>query len=185
MTRSARAWPSTRRRVSILPLFAQFAVDFRASMAQARSARVRRLLDVALISAHRMAAFWHRRGWPLVAANRLIAHRPSKRGGRPSRSSLTPPCGTTAVGSSGTTHRTCARLLDENAIGHAVSSSESRACGAAPIRRPVHPFPPVDTVAAPCGSPAVLHLHRYYGLVRLLACPCLRLRLPLATGSPR
>ena len=30
----------------------------------------------------------------------------------------------------------------------------------APIHRPVHPFPPVDIVAAPCGSPAVLHLHR-------------------------
>src|ERR1039457_3330621 len=35
-------------------------------------------------------------------------------------------------------------------------------------QQPVHPFPPVDTVAAPCGSPAVLHLHRYYGLIRLL-----------------
>jgi len=28
------------------------------------------------------------------------------------------------------------------------------------LHRPVHPFPPVDIVAAPCGSPAVLHLHR-------------------------
>src|SRR5262252_4480039 len=31
------------------------------------------------------------------------------------------------------------------------------------------PFPPVGTVAAPCGSPAVPHLRRYYGFVRLLA----------------
>src|SRR5205809_1049009 len=36
------------------------------------------------------------------------------------------------------------------------------------VRPAVRPFPPVDTVAAPCGSPAVLHLHRYYGFVRLL-----------------
>jgi hypothetical protein len=48
--------------------------------------------------------------------NRPVSDRPSKREGRPSRSSLTPPCGTTAVGSSGTTHRTCARLLDETPL---------------------------------------------------------------------
>jgi len=39
------------------------------------------------------------------------------------------------------------------------------------------PWPPL------IGSPAVLHLHRYYGIVRLLACPCLRLRFPLAAGD--
>jgi hypothetical protein len=41
------------------------------------------------------------------------------------------------------------------------------------MRLPVRPFPPVGTVAAPFGSPAVRHLHRYYGLVRLLAYPSL------------
>jgi len=51
------------------------------------------------------------------------------------------------------------------------------------MHHPAHPFPPVDAVAAPRGSPAVLHLHRYYGLVRLLVCPCLRLRFPLAAGD--
>ena len=39
------------------------------------------------------------------------------------------------------------------------------------IRAPVPPFPPVGTVAAPFGSPAVPHLHRYYGVVRLLLHP--------------
>jgi hypothetical protein len=33
------------------------------------------------------------------------------------------------------------------------------------------PFPPVAPVAAPCGSPAVPHLHRYYEVVRLLQHP--------------
>jgi hypothetical protein len=41
------------------------------------------------------------------------------------------------------------------------------------MRLPVPPFPPVGTVAAPCGSPAVRHLRRYYGFVRLLAYPFL------------
>src|SRR5215831_10430125 len=31
-----------------------------------------------------------------------------------------------------------------------------------------NPFPPVGPVAAPCGSPAVPHLRRYYGFLRLL-----------------
>src|SRR5215469_4013227 len=35
------------------------------------------------------------------------------------------------------------------------------------------PLPPVATVAAPFGSPAVLHLRWYYGLIRPLAYPCL------------
>jgi hypothetical protein len=39
------------------------------------------------------------------------------------------------------------------------------------IRAPVSPFPPVGPVAASCGSPAVPHLHRYYGFVRLLLHP--------------
>ena len=39
------------------------------------------------------------------------------------------------------------------------------------IRAPVLPFPPVGSVAAPLGSPAVPHLHRYYGFVRLLLHP--------------
>src|ERR1035437_4326232 len=39
------------------------------------------------------------------------------------------------------------------------------------IRTPASPFPPVGLVAAPCGSPAVPHLHRYYGVVRLLYHP--------------
>jgi len=33
----------------------------------------------------------------------------------------------------------------------------------------VSPFPPVGTVAAPFGSPAVPHLHRYYEVLRLLS----------------
>src|SRR5215467_1157654 len=41
------------------------------------------------------------------------------------------------------------------------------------MRLPVSPFPPVGIVAAPCGSPAVPHLHGYYGFVRLLAYPFL------------
>src|SRR6266853_383064 len=41
------------------------------------------------------------------------------------------------------------------------------------IRALASPFPPVGAVAAPCGSPAVPHLRRYYGVVRLLAIlPC-------------
>jgi hypothetical protein len=32
-------------------------------------------------------------------------------------------------------------------------------------------LPPVGSVAAPCGSPAVPHVPRYYGVVRLLAHP--------------
>jgi hypothetical protein len=44
----------------------------------------------------------------------------------------------------------------------------SRLCFLRQIRPLVPPFPPVGTVAAPCGSPAVPHLHRYYGVVRLL-----------------
>jgi hypothetical protein len=43
---------------------------------------------------------------PLSEKFRLGRERPSKREGYPSRSSLTPPCGTTAVGSSGTIHQT-------------------------------------------------------------------------------
>jgi hypothetical protein len=35
----------------------------------------------------------------------------------------------------------------------------------------VSPFPPVGTVAAPCGSPAVPRLPRYYGVIRLLVHP--------------
>jgi|SRR6516165_3675154 len=41
------------------------------------------------------------------------------------------------------------------------------------MHRPVPPFPPVGTVAAPFGSPAVPHLRGYYGFVRLLAYPSL------------
>ena len=44
----------------------------------------------------------------------------------------------------------------------------SRLCFLRQIRPLVSPFPPVGPVAAPCGSPAVPHLHRYYGFVRLL-----------------
>ncbi len=39
------------------------------------------------------------------------------------------------------------------------------------MRTLVPPFPPVGSVAAPFGSPAVPHLPRYYGVVRLLAHP--------------
>ena len=39
------------------------------------------------------------------------------------------------------------------------------------IRTLASPFPPVGLVAAPCGSPAVPRLHRYYGVVRLLNHP--------------
>src|SRR5215469_16961324 len=55
--------------------------------------------------------------------------------------------------------------------GHIVSSSESRYVSFQQIRTLASPFPPVGSVAAPCGSPAVPHLHRYYGVVRLLPHP--------------
>src|SRR5664279_4751065 len=54
------------------------------------------------------------------------------------------------------------------------------------IRTLAPPFPPVGPVAAPCGSPAVPHLHRYYEVVRLLGHPSSLpsvdpwLRVPLA-----
>jgi len=47
----------------------------------------------------------------------------------------------------------------------------SRLCFLQQIRHLVPPFPSLDTVAAPFGSPAVFHLHRYYGVVRLLFHP--------------
>jgi hypothetical protein len=56
---------------------------------------------------------------------------------------------------------------------HTVSSSVSRDVSFPQIPTPASPFPPVDTVAAPCGSPAVLPLRRYYGVVRLLPHPSL------------
>src|SRR5215471_20046232 len=55
--------------------------------------------------------------------------------------------------------------------GHMVSSSESRYVSSQQIRTLASPFPPVGSVAAPCGSPAVPHLCRYYGVVRLLPHP--------------
>src|SRR5271157_2991625 len=39
------------------------------------------------------------------------------------------------------------------------------------IRTLASPFPLVGFVAAPCGRSAVPHLHRYYGVVRLLNHP--------------
>src|SRR5437879_12753775 len=39
------------------------------------------------------------------------------------------------------------------------------------MRHLVSPFPPVGSVAAPFGSPAVPHLRWYYGVVRLLVHP--------------
>src|SRR5215472_19299238 len=54
---------------------------------------------------------------------------------------------------------------------HKSSSSESRYVSFQQIRTPASPFPPVDAVAAPCGSPAVLPLRQYYGVVRLLPDP--------------
>src|SRR5215471_18591360 len=53
------------------------------------------------------------------------------------------------------------------------SSSASRDVSFRQIRTSASPFPPVDPVAAPCGSPAVLHLRQYYGVVRLLPHPSL------------
>ena len=47
------------------------------------------------------------------------------------------------------------------------------------IRASVSPFPPVGPVAAPFGSPAVPHLHRYYEVVRLLLHP-----YAVASGRP-
>jgi hypothetical protein len=47
----------------------------------------------------------------------------------------------------------------------------SRLCFLRQIRLLVSPFPPVGTVAAPFGSPAVPHVRRYYGVVRLLVHP--------------
>src|SRR5580700_9177359 len=54
---------------------------------------------------------------------------------------------------------------------HNGSSSESRYVSFQQIRTLASPFPPVGPVAAPCGSPAVPHFHRYYGVVRLLNHP--------------
>src|SRR5215469_10440342 len=55
--------------------------------------------------------------------------------------------------------------------GHIVSSSVSRYVSFQQIRTLASPFPPVGSVAAPCRSPAVPHLHRYYRVVRLLLHP--------------
>ena len=52
----------------------------------------------------------------------------------------------------------------------------SRLCFLRQIHPFVPPFPPVGTVAAPCGSPAVPHLPRYYGFIRLL--------VPLSRSPP-
>src|SRR6266849_430951 len=51
------------------------------------------------------------------------------------------------------------------------SSSKSRYVSFPQIRTLASPFPPTGTVAAPFGSPAVPHLRRYYGVVRLLRHP--------------
>jgi hypothetical protein len=58
----------------------------------------------------------------------------------------------------------------------------SRLCFHRQLRTFVRPFPPVGTVAAPCGSPAVPHLPWYYGLIRLLVHRSSRLRFPLAAS---
>jgi len=55
--------------------------------------------------------------------------------------------------------------------GHIVSSSASRYVSFQQIRTLASPFPPVGSVAAPCGSPAVPHPRRYYRVVRLLQHP--------------
>jgi len=47
------------------------------------------------------------------------------------------------------------------------------------MRHLVSPFPPVGSVAAPFGSPAVPHLRWYYGVVRLLVHPS-----SVASGFP-
>jgi hypothetical protein len=52
------------------------------------------------------------------------------------------------------------------------------------IRTLASPFPPVGAVAAPCGSPAVPHFHRYYGVVRLLAIHPCSLQLTLGSHPP-
>ena len=65
---------------------------------------------------------------------------------------------------------TCAMYFGLSCV-HAVSSSESRDVSFQQIRTPASPFPPVGAVAAPCGSPAVPHLRRYYRVVRLLPHP--------------
>src|SRR5215831_15430368 len=85
--------------------------------------------------------------------------------------SQTPPCGTTAVGSSGR----LTALVSYSTKCHWTyfSSSVPRVCGTPSIRLPVCPFPPAGIVAAPCGSPAVCRLRRYYGRIRLLADPSL------------
>jgi hypothetical protein len=59
---------------------------------------------VARLAARIDPAAGRRSGTALRANFRLIVDGPSKRGCCHPRSSLTPPCGTTAVGSSGTTH---------------------------------------------------------------------------------
>src|SRR4029077_9357666 len=59
-----------------------------------------------------------------------------------------------------------------------LAGSESPHVSFQQIRVLVPPFPPVGPVAAPCGSPAVPHLHRYYGFIRSLSIHPRRLRFP-------
>jgi hypothetical protein len=100
---------------------------------------------------------------------------------RSSPPSQTPPCRFPAAGSSGATPLPAPRMGDPCFVA---SSDILSICGDIAyrvlslgyvsfrqIRAPVPPFPPVGPVAAPCGSPAVPHLHRYYGFVRLLIHP--------------
>jgi hypothetical protein len=61
---------------------------------------------------------------------------------------------------------------------HNEPSSEPPYVSFRQIRMLAHPFPPVGPVAAPCGSPAVPHLPRYYGLVRSLSTRPHPLRSP-------
>src|SRR5467141_470807 len=69
--------------------------------------------------------------------------------------------------------------------GHSSSSSVSRLCFLQQIRHLVPPFPPVGTVAAPFGRPAVPHLHRYlWGRKTALPSVLGRLRSPLAAVFP-
>jgi hypothetical protein len=59
----------------------------------------------------------------------------------------------------------------------------SRLCFLQQIRPFVRPFPPVGAVAAPSGSPAVPHLHRYIWVRKTARHPSRCLRFPLASGT--
>ena len=103
--------------------------------------------------------------------------------------SQTPPCRFPAAGSSGVTPRLFQVHRGQvgwfvDLHGHSDRGLSLDYVSCRQIRPLVPPFPPMGTVAAPFGSPAVPHLHRYCGFVRLLVHIRVRLWSPLAITLP-